>query len=514
MVQSRAASRTSADMLADLIETGGIEGVAGPVTRFETHLSEILLAGDWAFKLKKPVRMPFVDFSTIERRHAACRAEVEINRRMGSPLYLGTFALARDADGRLHLDGEGEALDWVVTMKRFDTSQQLDQLADAGSFDTGLAVRTADRIAEMHAGLAPVLTAGHAADYRDVIRGLRKTEADGAERQGLKVGEHAPFDALDSALAHLDPLIERRRAGGKVRRTHGDLHLRNICVFEGEVTPFDALEFDERLATTDVLYDLAFLLMDMRHSGLRREANIVMNRYWDSSGETEEALALLPFFMALRASVRMAVAVEAGKLDEAQTYRALAFDLMKREKPLSVAIGGLSGTGKSTVAAEVAPYLPGAVGARLLRSDVLRKSGTGKSPEAARAAADAYSDDQRAEVYHALRDHAGAAVSSGASVLADATFKERSARDLIGTISGVHTQAFWLEAPREVRLSRVSGRHNDASDADVQVAAAQAEPDNLGPDWRSVDADRPVHAISRDILAQIAQADETAADGR
>lgn len=496
--------RVIADSLEALIVSGAVEAAHAPVQRFETHLSHVLLAGQRAFKLKKHVRMPFVDFSTLEGRHQACLAEVDINRRMGSPLYIGALAVEEQADGELTLgSGRGTIIDWAVVMQRFDTSLQFDHLAEAGRLDDDLARRTADRIADMHAGLTPQKTAGHTADYRKVIADLRRTEADGAEKQGLAPGHSAPFNALDSELTHIDPLIEARRKAGKVRRTHGDLHLRNICLHEGEVTPFDALEFDDRLATTDVLYDLAFLLMDLKQAGLERAANTVMNRYWDTAGEAENALQLLPFFMALRAAVRMSVAVEGGKLEEANAYRTLAGRLLSDRKPILVAVGGLSGTGKSTVAAALAPCLPGPAGARLLRTDVLRKAGLDVQPETGRAGKEAYTAQNRSTVYESLGQHAESAHAAGASVLADATFQDAAGRQVFEQLSGDVKIAFWLEAPLETRLRRVAGREKDASDADVSVARAQREPETLSPDWVRIDADRDVEAIVADCLAHV-----------
>ena len=487
-------------ILDDLVETGGYEPCE--TETFETHLSHVLLAGDRAIKLKKPVKLAFVDFSTLEKRHSACLAELEANRKMGSSLYLDVLPVTQAAGGKHVLDGGGETVDWVVVMKRFDSAKRFDSLVEAGALDPALAWRTADRIVDMHAGLEPVTTAGHAADYRKVIRDLRQTEADGAARDGLSIGEPSPFDLLDTELAHVDPLIEQRRRAGKVRRTHGDLHLRNLCLYEGEVTPFDCLEFDERLATTDVLYDLAFLLMDLLQAGLPEAANRVMNRYWDGAQEDEAALALLPFFMALRASVRMAVAVEGGALAEADRYRRLALTLLKRRKPVFVAIGGLSGTGKSTVAAALAPDLPGAAGARLLRSDVLRKRGQG-TPEAGRADREAYAPEQRAKVYRQLAGHAEEALTAGCSVLADATFQEAAAREALESVSAAPLQAFWLETSLATRLERVSNRRGDASDADEAVARQQEEPGQLEPEWRRIDAGRTVDKIAADIARRL-----------
>jgi predicted kinase len=244
--------------------------------------------------------------------------------------------------------------------------------------------------------------------------------------------------------------------------------------------------------------------MDLRRVGLSTHANAAMNRYWDGADESDSALVLLPFFMALRSAVRMSVAVESGKLDEAQTYRSLGHDLMKGAKPVLVAVGGLSGSGKSAVAKAIASRLPGPAGARVLRTDVLRKLQTSlrlgeKAPE------QMYEPQERAKVYEQLTRRATDAVRAHASVVADATFSEGVARDEIAkAANGASFHAFWLAAPLSVRLARVSSRVGDVSDADVNVAARQTEPHDLSRTWNVVDADRPVEAIAAEILDAIA----------
>jgi uncharacterized protein len=260
------------------------------------------------------------------------------------------------------------------------------------------------------------------------------------------------------------------------------------------------------MATIDVLYDLAFLLMDLRRVGLRAHANAVLNRYWDASGEDEQGLELLPFFAALRAAVRMAVAVEAADLGEGEAYRALGLKLLARGPPVLMAVGGLSGTGKSALATAAAPLLPGPAGARLLRSDVVRKRQLGLAPEQ-RADAEAYAPERSEEVYRELTERAAAAVGAGASAVADATFRSPAAREAIASAAGrARVFAYWLEAPLELRLARVSGRVLDASDADAAVAAAQRTPDDVGPPWRRLDAGRSVENMVADIVADLAAA--------
>jgi aminoglycoside phosphotransferase family enzyme/predicted kinase len=484
--------------LVDAFARGDIAGAEGPVVHIDTHLNHVFLVGDRAFKLKRAVRLPFVDFRSVHKRRAACEAELAVNRALGSPFYLGVLPVGLGPDGRYRIGLEGETTDWIVEMRRFDSASQFDVLAKEGALSVELVEAAAAQIAAMHARAPTTPLMGHTADYRHTLRFLERTETEAAARLGLQTGQPSPYDLLDRELAHIGAQIERRRAAGKVRRTHGDLHLRNICLFEGKPVPFDALEFDKRMATTDVLYDLAFFLMDLRHCDLLRQANAAMNRYWDEAREDEEALELLPFFMSLRATVRMAVAVAAGKLEEAQGYRNLAFELLERNGADHIAIGGLSGAGKSAVARELAPRLAGPVGARILRSDVLRKRALGMSLDE-RAGDDVYAPERRAEVYRELAFRLGAASRAGASAIADATFCLASTRGAMAAAApDIH--GYWLEAPLHVRISRIAGRHNDASDADAEIAMKQEEPADLGPGWRKIDARGSVREIVCEIL--------------
>ncbi len=252
----------------EALASGAATGEPGPLARIDTHLSHVFLGAERAYKLKRAVVMPFVDFSTRELRHAACLNELEVNRAFAPRLYLGVEPLARGRDGALRLGGSGEAVDWLVVMRRFAPGALLDEMARDGRLDAALIGRTAEAVARFHVGLEPAPDTAGPAYYRDLVAGLRRTEADGAAAHGLTPGPDDLYAGLEQQITRLASLIERRREAGWVRRGHGDLHLRNICLFEGEPTPFDALEFDPALATADVLYDLAFLLMDLRRRGL------------------------------------------------------------------------------------------------------------------------------------------------------------------------------------------------------------------------------------------------------
>ncbi len=493
-------ARNEEVLQADIVqafERGEVEGVGAPVKRIDTHLNHIFLAGDRAYKMKRAIKLPFVDFRSKERRRAACEAELAVNRRLGSPFYLRVAGVTAKDDRFALADGAGAA-EWVVVMDRFQDDQRLDLLAARGQLGVAEAEAAAGMIARMHAAAPASRIAGHVADYRQVLHNLRRTEEAGAAAQDLSIGDEDLYAHLDAELARLDPMIEDRRARGKVRRVHGDLHLRNLCMLQGNPVPFDALEFDERMATTDVLYDLAFFLMDLRRSGLEREANAAMNFYWDAASESECSLGLLPFFMALRATVRMAIAVQSGDLEEAGSYRSLALELLRRREPVTLAIGGLSGTGKSALAREVAASLPGAAGARIIRTDVIRKRAAGIAM-LQHAERSAYAPERRAEVYRDALAHALAGVRAGASVIIDATFQTDDARETLASILP-GARRIWLDAPLSVRLRRVGERRDDASDADVSVAAAQNPPVQLGSEWRRLDARLPLHQLAAHLL--------------
>lgn len=485
------------------LQSGEATGEGRPLRRVDTHMSHLFLGEARAYKLKRALRHPFADMSTVEARRQACEAELAVNRALAPDLYESVLPLTRSGAGVIRLGGAGTPIDWVVTMRRFPDGALFDEIATAGRLTPDLVRQATAAIATFHAAQPPRHDMGHAADYRRIVDGLRRTESEGAARLALEPASAALFGALEREIARRSPAIEARRKAGWTRRGHGDLHLRNICVFNGRVTPFDALEFDPALSTTDVVYDLAFLLMDLRGRGLDELANVAMNHYWDISGQPEEALGPLPLFMALRAAVRMAVAVEAGDLAQAADYRRLGSDLLRPTTACLLAIGGLSGTGKSTLAKAVAPGLPGPCGARVLRTDIIRKSLAGVRPDD-RLGGAAYGPAARAAIYDALAERAAAALAAGTSVVADATFREQSARAAVERAArGRSFRGIWLTAPTAVRVERVAARANDVSDATPAVARAQAEPPVADVAWRRLDASRAVGALADEAFALV-----------
>lgn len=482
----------------DWLASPSTHGVA--TRRIETHGAMVVLAGDKAFKVKRAVRFPFMDYSTLERRRAACEAEVKVNRDGAPDLYLGALPITREPSGTLALGGTGPAVEWVVAMRRFDEEATLDVLAERGPLDPGLVVELARMVASSHAA-APVRPAEPAiASLRAYVDQNRDAFA---ESPDLFPQDRVAALSVASAafLDRVTPLLLARGANGRIRRCHGDLHLRNIALIDGRPTLFDAIEFDDAIATGDVLYDLAFLLMDLMFRGHESDANTMLNRYLWSSDESDlDGLAALPLFLILRAAIRakvvaaglgaLAPADREGAARTAMRYFAWAEQMLEPRPARLVAIGGFSGTGKSTLAAALAPSIGRPPGAVHLRSDVERKRMFGVG-EAERLPAEAYSPENGEQVYAILFRKAGRALAAGASVIVDAVHArpdERQAVERVAQEAGAAFTGLWLSAPVPERLARVEARRGDASDADAAVVSAQARADPGPMAWLTVDA--------------------------
>lgn len=483
-------------------------GQPAPVEIIETHISFLALAGNRVMKLKRAVKLPYVDFSTPQLRLTACEAEVALNSLTAPGLYLGVHRITRQPDGALCLEGEGEMIDAVIEMQRFDQSLLFDRMAMAGALDAQLMTRTARMIATVHRQAPVIERADGAQRVADVLAinaagFLTSTVFSPAEVEQLT----ARFEAARQTLA---PLLDRRSQAGKVRRCHGDLHLRNICLLEGEPRLFDCIEFNPELATTDVLYDLAFLLMDLWHRGFADLANLTMNRYLDEADE-EDGFCLLPLFMAMRAAVRAHVtATQVAEAEdrsealvaEARSYFELADQLLAEKPARLVVIGGLSGSGKSTLADHLAPYLGVPPGARVLESDRIRKA-LFDVPAETRLPQAAYAPDISAEVYGRLAQTAEVLLTAGASVVADAVFdkpENRSAMARAAAKAGARFTGLWLEADASILSARVRAREKGASDATLEVLAQQLQHPVLVEDWRHLPADAPLDTLVKTAL--------------
>lgn len=491
--------------LADPVTHGG-----AAVEVMETHISVLFLAGDRVFKLKRALRLPYCDFTTPERRLAICEREVTRNRLTAPDHYLGVRHITGAGD-HLCFDGDGPLVDAVVEMRRFDQSQLLDALARRGALDTGLMERLAAAIADFHARAEVRHAGGGTANIEGVLDINEAAFAIGEGLDPVRIGRlSAAFRAgVETHRARLDA----RERDGRVRLCHGDLHLRNIFRHGEQPVLFDCLEFNDALATIDVGYDLAFLLMDLDHRGLDGFANLVMNRWFDATGD-EDALPVLPYFMALRAAVRAHVTAtqvkesggDADLAERARSYFELAETLLAPPAPVLVAIGGLSGSGKSTVAAALAPHLGGGAGARILASDRLRKALFAVAPET-RLPADAYAAAVSERIYATLAAGAEAAAARGACVIADAVFSTPGEREGIAAAAaraGVPFLGVWLDLAPEALRARVATRRGGSSDATIAVLERQFGYDLGRIDWLRLGASPDPGLIAATILRHLA----------
>ncbi len=476
----------------------------------ETHISRIYLAGAFAYKLKLAVTLPYLDFSSLAQRHAAALREVELNQRTAPGLYLGLRAVLRAEDSRLYLASAeasaqpgsiAQAVEWLVQMRRFDADATLDRQLALGRLTPELIDAVAEAVAEFHAGLAPVAL--------DVLAGIKSVAA--MNRQSFAAlpaaselsasAVAALLDETDAAIAAAAPLLAQRQVGGFVRRCHGDLHLRNICLLQGRPVLFDCLEFDDALAETDTAYDIAFLLMDLLARDRIDLANRALNRYLECC-QDYAALALLPLYLSLRAAIRCHVAaLKPAEAAAARRYLALARRCLRPGSRRLLAIGGRSGTGKTTLARALAPLCDAPCGAVVLRSDVIRKQVCGVPPTE-RLPSESYTRAASARVYAEMLARAHHVLAAGSPVILDAVFgqaDERQAAAQLAQQQAVPFRGLWLQGETEMLAARVTARQGDASDATAAVVRRQdfAAP---GEDWRHYNAAAP----QADLVAEAA----------
>lgn len=470
-----------------------------PVERIDTHISVVFLVGDRVYKMKRAVVFDYVDYGTPDQRRRFCEAELKVNGRTAPELYLRVVPVTREADGTLKFDGDGQPVEWLVEMRRFDQDLLFDRLATAGRLTPALLDELADSIARFHAEAEVDKEKSGPSAMRWVAKG-NAHEIDGLTPSVFaQARAEALKSSTDEALAATAKLLDTRAVQGRLRRCHGDLHLRNICLYDGRPTLFDGIEFNDAISVVDVLYDLAFLLMDLVHRGHREYPNRVFNRYFAMASELD-GLAALPLFLSCRAAVRahttaaaavMTDSKSAAALEaEARDYLDLACEFLEPAAPSLLAIGGLSGTGKSTLAQCLAPERGRAPGALLLRSDVVRKRMHGVAPEVPLDPS-AYTAAQSARVYERLQRDAAAALAAGHSVVVDAVFgraDERKAIEAVAARAGAPAQCLWLDAPAKTLQARVDARTGDASDADSAVVRRQLAIDTGNNSWRRVDA--------------------------
>jgi len=443
----------------------------------ETHISWVLLAGEYAYKVKKPVRLAFLDFSTLEARRRYCEEELRLNRRTAPELYLAVVPIVATAEGP-RVEAPGEAVEYAVKMRRFADEALADAMARRGALGPAEVDAIVRAVAAFHAAAAratpdsphgsPEAVAQQAIDNFAQIEPLAPREAPRLARLAGWTEEEA---------RRLAPVLAARRAAGFVRECHGDLHLGNIAFIEDRAVPFDCIEFDPALRWIDVMNEMAFLFMDLVAHGMAPLAWRALNGWLEESGDYE-GVALLRFYAVYRAMVRAKVAMLAGREAQFAEYLALAERLARSSRAALVLMHGLPGSGKTTVAGALAER----VGAVRLRSDVERKRLAGFAPLARAAAAPGegiYESQVTRRTYARLAGLAGAILDAGWPAIVDAAFALREQREALrheALARGLPCLIVVCEAPQSVLRERVRTRlaaARDASDADLAILEHQ-----------------------------------------
>ncbi len=462
---------------------------AGAERVVETSIAWVFLFPDRALKLKKSVDFGFLDFTSVEKRRLATERELAFNRETAPDIYRAVHAIVRRPDGSFALGGDGEALDWVLEMRRFPDDAVLSE--QAGRIDGDLGEALGREIARFHAGARRVDRAG-----RDCVRYVLDSNAFLLRPQAGRLGETVERAIVrsEAEFDRLGAMLDRRGRTGFVRRCHGDLHLANIVMeTPGQPVLFDCIEFNDRLSEIDVLYDFAFLLMDLRFRGCTEAANRALNGWLDEaarsfpSPDIWEGLALLPLFQSMRAAIRAHVTIHQDEEAKAKAYLAAAeAHLTEVPPPRLVAVGGRSGSGKSSRSRQIAPGMGRAPGAVVLRSDEVRKRIYGVGPMD-RLPREHYTPEASARTYAALYEEARACLAAGWTVVLDAAFlkpQERTEAEAFALSAGVPFEGIWMDASPDELRRRVAARRNDVSDADVAVLERQLAQDVGDIGWR------------------------------
>ncbi len=460
------------------------------VTLLETHISWVFLAGEYAYKIKKPLNLGFLDFSSLERRAHFCREEIRLNQRQASDLYLDVVPIT-GSPSQPELGGSGEPFEYAVRMRRFAREDGFDHLLAEGRLQPQHIVELAEQLAQLHQKAAvappdsplgqPEQVMAPMRDNLVALQTMLTTEADQARLQRLA-------DWTEAQGAALKSLLQQRCRDGFIRECHGDAHLGNVTLFRGRTTLFDAIEFNQEFRWIDVINDLAFTLMDLCHRGAPAMSWQVLDRYLTLSGDFQ-GVRLLTFYQVYRALVRAKIAglrlgqdldaeQQQAVLAELKAYVRLAERLAEPRRPALIITMGLSGSGKTVLSNHLLQDL----GLIRLRSDVERKRLHDLAPEAdshSQVAGGIYSSDTSQLTYARLRDHAATLLQAGEPVLVDATCLQQQQRQAFRQLAQEHDVPLHLlvcEADTETlkaRLHRRAAQGGDASEADTTVLEYQ-----------------------------------------
>ena len=503
-----------------MLDPGIYDHPVKQVELIETHISWVLLTGEYAYKIKKPVDFGFLDFSTLDKRQRCCEQELQLNGRLAASIYLDVVAITGSPE-QPSISAAGDAFEYAVKMRQFPQSAQLDHKLEAGE----LAIEQMEDIASMVAEFHQRIDAADEA----VSYGSAESVFQPVEQNYVQIREHLDTDEYQQSLKQLQqwaresyvalkPCFKQRKKEGYIRECHGDMHLRNIVWLDEDYhqgpVAFDCIEFNDNLRWIDVISEVAFLVMDLQSRNLYSYARRFLNSYLEQTGDYAGVM-LLPYYLSYRAMVRAKVSVlrlqqpgviaeeKRQMLDEFEQYLELASDYAKAQTPVLIVMRGASASGKSTVSG----LLLDAIDAIRIRSDVERKrlygvpvadndnevqSETQTTAETAGINEGIYSAQASVETYGRLIECAASVLSAGYSAIVDAAFLKSEQRlpfQQLAEQLDVSYVILEVTAPDEVLRQRIVARKNDVSDADLNVLNYQLE------NWQPLSADEREHAI-------------------
>lgn len=495
----------SSSLIQRLMLPASFDHAVQNIRLLETHISWVILTGQYAYKIKKPVDLGFLDFSTLEKRRFYCAEEIRLNRRLADDYYLGVVPVTGTRE-QPRWGGSGRAIEYAVKMREFPQDAQLDRVLARGQLAPRYMDAFAHLIADFHERAAVADTSGNYGAAKHIRRPL----AGNFSQLGALVSDADLLKALDKLrhwsqkeFAAMEALFRQRKALGFVRECHGDMHLRNMAWIDNRPLIFDCIEFNPELRWIDVISEIAFLVMDLRH---RRQAQLAwrfLNAYLEHSGDYA-GMQVLPFYLTYRAMVRAKVAAirasqdgistkEKNKAEQAlRAYLLLAEQCSQHGQPMLLITRGLSASGKSTLSS----LLQEKLGAIRIRSDVERKrlfGVPGAEPAKTAFGEGIYSDKASKKTYARLVHLAETILASGFPVIVDAAFLKAEQRQpfrLLAARKRLPYVILQLKVPQDTLRKRIQSRQDDVSDADLKILEQQLRL------WKELEAGEQQYAIT------------------
>ncbi len=486
---------TPHDLIEFLLSPANYPHQVGEIEHVETHISHIFLTGQYAYKLKKEVKLSFLDFSTLKLRQHFCERELHLNQRFAPEIYLEVVPLYKSHN--TYSFTSGEVTDFLVKMKQFPTDSLFSELAARNDLSCEMIEKTIESIYTFHT------RAQKAPSYWDASQ-LTNFIDECFEIIEAKEPPYSPYlspckEKIYSQLSRYERLLKLRQKT-HVKLLHGDLHLKNICLYNNTPTPFDGIEFGDQYAASDGWGDISFLIMDLLYENQPNLATRATNHYLELSDDYE-GLELLPLYISYRALVRAKIASLRDNQDSCNTHIELAHTELSLPEPNIIALGGPSGSGKSTIAKAIATLCR----CIILRSDAIRKH-LGGVPLLQRGGSSLYTPEMSQRTYNEMLKRAEHALTAGYSVIFDATHLEHEYREQAEDFAKDHNASFhgfWLEAPKETLERRVSERKSDVSDATPDVLEQQLEKEQPECTWYSIDSEQSPKAIAEFIMRKV-----------